>query len=153
VNELWSWLRNALLGALASVLLWALAERLWADARRRRRQRRAQAGEREALRLLRAAGFEVVEAQVGRELTLEIDGAPAAYRVRVDFLVHDRGQRLFVAEVKTGALATQPLHRPTRRQLLEYQLGFPEASGVLLVDMELRLVRRVRFLGGRPPQA
>ena len=151
MNELWAWLRNALLGALATVLLWAVAERLWTDARRRRRQRRAQAGEREALRLLRAAGFELVDAQVGRELALEVDGAPAAYQVRVDFLVHDRRQRLFVAEVKTGPQATQPLYRPTRRQLLEYQLGFPEAAGVLLVDMELRLIRRVRFLG--PPQA
>lgn len=147
--ELWAWLRNALLGALASVLLWALVERLWVDARRRRRLRRARAGEREALRLLRAAGFELVQAQVGRELSLEVDGVPAPYRVRIDFLVHDRRQRLYVAEVKTGAVASQPLHRPTRRQLLEYQLGFPEASGVLLVDMEQRRVRRVRFL---PPQ-
>jgi hypothetical protein len=144
-DELWNWLRSATLGGLAIVLLCVLCEQLWGDLRRRRRLRRSARGEREAPQVLRQAGYRVVDAQVERALEVEIDGEACSYRVRVDYLVRDRWRRVFVAEVKTGAVASDPLHRPTRRQLLEYQVGFPETAGVLLVDMEARCVRRIRF--------
>lgn len=144
-HELGPWLRDALLGGLATVVLFALLEHAWSARVRRRRLRRALWGEREAVAVLEDAGFSVDEAQVTRTLHMEVAGERLAYDVRVDYLARDRAGDLHVAEVKTGPRATDPLHPPTRRQLLEYEHGFPEAAGVLLVDMEQRDVLPVRF--------
>lgn len=151
-------LRRALAGApglwaLAAALLlaWSLVgitlglRRRAAAWRLRRRAGRARAGELEAAALLEADGYRVVEAQVTRTLVVEVDGAALSYGVKADYVVEDATGAWFVAEVKTGAVATDPLHAPTRRQLLEYQVGYREARGVLLVDMERGVVRRVRF--------
>ena len=46
--------------------------------------------------------------------------APRADEPRVGALLVERRGRRFVAEVKTGERAPDPLARPTRRQLLEY---------------------------------
>jgi hypothetical protein len=105
--------------------------------------------ERRARRVLARRGYRVIAEQETRVLTLWVDGQARAYQVRADYLVRDRAGRLLVAEVKSGRLATDPLHTPTRRQLLEYQLGYQDAHGVLLVDMERGCVRRIRF----PPPA
>lgn len=151
-------LRRALAAApgaatlLAALLLtWSLVglslelRRRAAAWRLRRRGGRARAGEREAVALLEAHGFRVVDAQVTRRLRVQVDEAWLGYDVKADYVVEDPDGEWFVAEVKTGAVATDPLHAPTRRQLLEYQVGYAEARGVLLVDMERALVRRVRF--------
>jgi hypothetical protein len=125
-------------GALAA----RRALRAWAL---RRRMARARAGEGYAEALLLARGLRVVEAQPTRSATVEVDGALATYTVRADYLVADWRGRRYVAEVKTGARAPDPLHAPTRRQLLEYARAYPEAAGVLLVDAERGRVRDVRF--------
>lgn len=116
--------------------------------RLRRRVDRARAGEGAAAGLLEAHGFVVLEAQVARALEVRVDDLDLTYLVRADYLVEDLAGARYVVEVKTGPVATDPLHAPTRRQLLEYQLGYTDALGVLLVDMDRALVRRVRF--GRP---
>ena len=69
--------------------------------------------------------------------------------LQADFLV-ERAGRTFVAEVKTGRHAPRFEHAETRRQLLEYQLGF--GTGVLLVDVENQELREVSFpiAEGRP---
>lgn len=135
------------------VLAWSLAglagalRRAWSRRVLLRRMARARAGEVRAAALLEAQGYRVVAGQIPRELVLLVDGVGLRYLVRADFLVEDgRGER-FLAEVKTGALASDPLYPPTRRQLLEYGLGFPELAGVLLVDVERGRVRLVRFAG------
>lgn len=151
-------LRRALGGApglaalvAAALLAWSLVGIALGLRRRalawrlRRRVGRARAGEREAVALLEAHGFRIVEAQAARTLAVEVDGVRLGYEVKADYVVEDPGGARFVAEVKTGAVATDPLHPPTRRQLLEYQVGYGDAAGVLLVDMEVGLVRRVRF--------
>lgn len=133
------------------VLAWALAG--FAQALRRhlsrralqRRMARARAGELAAEALLAAHGYRVVARQVPRELVLVVDGIALPYQVRADLLVASAADERFVAEVKTGSQASDPLHVPTRRQLLEYALAFPDQRGVLLVDMERRRLRRVRF--------
>lgn len=158
MDDLLRSLRRALAAApglaalVAAVLLaWSLAgitlalRRRAAAWRLRRRAGRARAGEVEAASLLEAHGFRVVGAQVARTLRVEVDGLPLTYVVKADYLVEDAAGAWFVAEVKTGDLATDPLHAPTRRQLLEYQVGYADALGLLLVDMDRALVRRVRF--------
>jgi hypothetical protein len=74
---------------------------------------------------------------------MRVDRQTLAARVRADFVVRRLGRR-FVAEVKSGALAPDPCHPPTRRQLLEYCLAFG-SSGLLLVDMGREAIRIVEF--------
>lgn len=111
----------------------------------RRRGRIASRAEEEAERLLRRAGYAIVDRQVTGAWTLRVDGEDREVRMRADLLVKRRGAR-FVAEVKTGRTAPRPDLPETRRQLLEYLLAF-DVDGVLLVDMETRAVHRVEFPG------
>jgi hypothetical protein len=144
--ELSTW-RVALAVAFALLVAWlALGlRRGWRALLLRLRVGRARRLEGRAARVLRRAGYRIVATQVTRELAVLVDDAPRTYVVRADALVEDRRGERFVVEVKSGARAPDPLHPPTRRQLLEYQLGYAGTAGVLLVDMERRRVIRVRF--------
>lgn len=120
----WSWLRNAL-------------RRM----RMRGRFDRAAVGEREAAHLLEAAGFAIEGSQVMGGYTLHLDGAPVAVEVRADYIVRRKSAR-YVAEVKTGAIATSITTPATRRQLLDYQHAF-DVDGILLVDAEEERIHHV----------
>ena len=130
---------GVLLGALG---YWWLS-RLWIRWLWRRRRSRGRQGELDAAVLLLDHGYEILEDQTSREVTLLIDGESHPYRLRPDFLVHKQGRR-YVAEVKTGKKAPNPLYTNTRRQLLEYEVCFPE-HGLLLVDMEACRVHEVSW--------
>lgn len=146
------------LAAAACILLAVVqtARLRWTRALPSRRARvhaaRGAAGERAAEDLLRERGYRIERRQVCAEIELLVDGAPARFGVRADLWV-TRGRRRFVAEVKSGDVVSDLRHGPTRRQLLEYQLAFAEADGVLLVDASSGRVREVRFpastAGGR----
>jgi hypothetical protein len=136
--ELMPWIVLAfgvLLGLVVARLLRGLASRA--------RNRVAQSGEAEAERILRKAGYRVLERQARARWSMFVDDAECSVEVRVDLLV-ERRKRRYVAEVKTGAIAPDPTHGPTRRQLLEYALVF-EADEVLLVDVPAGRVRRIAF--------
>ncbi len=107
------------------------------------RNRRAQVGEAHAERLLLHQGYTIVDRQVSRSWTVEVDGESWEASVRADLLVEKNG-RTFVAEVKTGELAPDPLYPPTRRQLLEYFFVF-DPDGLLLVDVEADAILEVAF--------
>ncbi|MGZ3418820.1 MAG: hypothetical protein ACXWUG_25675 [Polyangiales bacterium] len=109
----------------------------------RGRNQVAQRGETEAEAILEALGYRVVERQARAGWSIVVDGEEQAVEVRADLIVSRKG-RTFVAEVKTGSLAPDPTHPPTRRQLLEYSLVFG-ADEVLLVDVPARAVRSVSF--------
>jgi hypothetical protein len=74
-----------------------------------------------------------------------VDGEEHGVEVIADMLVERDGWR-FIAEVKTGELAPDPLRPATRRQLLEYLLAF-EPDGLLLVDMVQQTVHEIAFPG------
>ena len=136
-----------LVALLALLLLVALAG-WWRSSRRagvasRSRNAGAQRGEAFAEELLTDQGFRILERQVRRQGTFYIDGEAIDFDVRVDLLV-ERGGEQFVAEVKTGTLAPDPCHPPTRRQLREYAELFPEC-GLLLVDADMGEVLEVEF--------
>lgn len=63
--------------------------------------------------------------------------------LQCDYVVERDGE-LLVAEVKTGAIATQLSTAATRRQMLEYQVAFG-VPGIVLVDMERGTCAEVRF--------
>ncbi len=135
-----------LVGFAAAVLLyicWRIVRAWWRSRRMRRRNQVALAGESAAGKLLEKHGYTVVGAQVRHVYTLRIDGAPREIELRADYLV-EKGERTFVAEVKTGAVATKIETAATRRQMLEYAVAFG-TDGVLLVDMQAREVRDVVF--------
>jgi hypothetical protein len=139
---------RSLIIVVAIVAIVALAVGIWiAGALRRiatrRRSRVAFAGEVEAEALLRGRGYKVVERQARATFHICVDGADVPIEVRADLIVSRRG-RTYVAEVKTGSIAPDPTHGPTRRQLLEYALVF-RASEVLLVDVPAGAIREVSF--------
>ena len=128
--------------ALAVVLLfWTWLRGVVRRARMRSRFDRAAVGEREAAILLEAAGFAIEGAQVMGGYTLHLDGNPVEVEVRADYIVRRRSAR-YVAEVKTGAVATSITTPATRRQLLDYQHAF-DVDGILLVDAEAERIHHV----------
>ena len=138
------WLLIAVLSVLCLVLVLALRlSQGKASRASRARNAHAQWGEQEAERLLENAGYAIIERQVARSWAMEVDGEGFEASVRADLLVK-RGGQLFVAEVKTGRLAPDPLYPPTRRQLLEYLFVF-DPDGLLVVDVESRSIREVVF--------
>ena len=74
---------------------------------------------------------------------IEVNDEWMDIEVRVDFLATRKG-RPCVIEVKTGELAPNPRHGPTRRQLLEYSLLFPERE-IYLLDMSKGVAHRIEF--------
>ena len=141
------WLIRALFVALTTLVSGLLATRLLrrrvSSRRAKERSKRAQRGEMHAERLLRKAGFRIEGRQVPKTVTIMIDGVPAEYSLRADFVCRKKKLR-FVAEAKTGSVAPSVHHRPTRRQLLEYRYAF-DVDGVLLVDAETDVVHHIVF--------
>ena len=138
------WLLIAVLSVLCLILVLALRLSQGRASRASKvRNAHAQWGEQEAERLLEDAGYAIVERQVARSWAMSVDGVDTEASVRADLLVKRDGQ-VFVAEVKTGRLAPDPLYPPTRRQLLEYLFVF-DPDGLLVVDVESRSIREVEF--------
>lgn len=117
--------------------------------RLKRKVVRARHGERRALGLLEANGYEIVELQKRIAVCTKLDGKECKTYIAADALVRKRGL-LYVAEIKTGAEATRVTHAPTRRQLLEYFFVF-QPHGILLVDMDQEKIRTVEFAIDRTP--
>ena len=100
-------------------------------------------GESRAAKLLKKAGYAVLDEQVERQGTVLLDGEEHTFKLRADALVERDGKRL-VVEVKGGAQAAQISNRATRRQLLEYACHY-DVDGVLLVDAHGGSIHRVEF--------
>jgi len=133
----------AIAAAGATVALVQTARLRWRGFVLRRRAARARDGEARARALLERRGWSVIAEQPVTEWRALLGGEAQAFVVRADFLV-ERGGRVYVAEVKTGAAAPRLDTAATRRQLLEYQVAYG-ADGVLLVDAEAGAVRVVDF--------
>jgi hypothetical protein len=127
------------LGAWVALWLRDLRERL----RGRALQRQGARGERDAERVLKAAGYAIRERQARRSYRLEVDGALRDVEVAFDFIVERAGEQL-VAEVKTGHSAPRIERAETRRQLLEYQL-VTGTRCVLLVDPDAGTINEITF--------
>lgn len=132
-----------ILAPLLLLGLW-LTWKLYAPARNAARARRkGAAGESRAMRLIRAAGYRVIDTQVVSPMNVQIDGEISTTHLRADFLL-ERNGRLYIADAKSGDKATSPRTAATRRQLLEYALCY-NVSGVLLIDTERGRIHDVRF--------
>jgi Holliday junction resolvase-like predicted endonuclease len=110
----------------------------------RQRFQKGRAGQKAAQKVLERQGFEIISHEHRLCSVVEIDGEPFPYDARIDFIVR-KGRKLFGVEVKTGDKATNPLYRPTRRQLLEYSRLLP-FDGLFLLDMDTERLLRVGFM-------
>lgn len=138
-----TWLAAALVVVLLAHAAWA-RWRLGAGARAsRRRNERALRGQLEAEALCERMGYRVVAVQPEFSWPVRVDGEPRRVVLRPDLLV-ERGGRTYVADVKTGAQAPDPLNSSTRRQLLEYLIAC-DVDGAFVVDMETRRMHSVGF--------
>ena len=133
--------------ALAALLLGLVIAGRKGNRATRRRNRAALDGEVIAEKLLLKKGYRVIERQVAGEWWMWIDDEAVEIQVRADFIVRQK-KKLYVAEVKTGRMVTDPTFPATRRQLLEYRMVF-DVDGVLLVDAENRRLHRVDFPADR----
>ena len=132
----------------ASIIISLLAARLRKSRRKGhhatvRRNKQAIRGESVAEQLLESHGFTILQRQVRGSWQIYVDDEPVTVNLRADLLV-ERGEEIFIAEVKTGRLAPDPNFPATRRQLLEYQLAF-DVDGVILVAPEQSDVWFVSF--------
>jgi hypothetical protein len=134
---------------LSSVLvLWIVFLRLRKKYHSWKRRRRFDVGrdaEDKAFNVLQRHGYQIIDDQCTRTAFMLVDGARHEYKVRVDFIVEAKDGRRYAAEVKSGAKAPNPLHSPTRRQLLEYQAVYEEVAGILLVDMSEKVIKAIEF--------
>ncbi|MEN8150886.1 MAG: hypothetical protein ABFS86_13775 [Planctomycetota bacterium] len=143
------WLHPTLGGALllCGVLLgvmFGVGAMRWRVRRRIGRHRRmGRRGEARALKLLRRAGYRVLDTEVAASGRVRVDGNSVDYRVRADAIVRRRFRR-YVAEFKGGAESAAITNRATRRQLLEYAFLF-DVAGVILVDASRGRVHRIEF--------
>jgi hypothetical protein len=128
---------------LGSLLLLRYFRHKWHVWRRMCRLQRGLRAEGCAERVLRRYGYEMYAIQKNIAVSVWVDGELRSYTVRPDGMAR-RGRNIYVVEVKTGSVATDPLYRDTRRQLLEYSYALPVA-GVLLVDGDSETVKRIFF--------
>ena len=133
------------LGVVLLAGLWlGVAFSRWRVRRRMSKHRRmGTKGEARAWKLLKKAGYTVVEEQPTAAVKVDVDGEITEASVRADGLVEFDGEVL-VVEIKGGDEAADIRNRHTRRQLLEYTLAF-DADSVLLVNAIQGTIERIRF--------
>jgi hypothetical protein len=112
---------------------------------RRRRLARGIRAETKGLSLLKSAGYEIETVQESLRAYCFIDGNKVNYTLRPDAIVSKGGKR-YIAEIKSGKVAPDPLFKDTRRQLLEYFFCF-NTEGVVLVNTEEKKIQNVYFCG------
>ncbi|MCR4430708.1 MAG: hypothetical protein NUV45_06795 [Tepidanaerobacteraceae bacterium] len=108
-----------------------------------KRINRAKKSEIKAVELLKKNGFEIIDIQKENTYTVFVDDKPYKATVKADMIVK-KGNKTFVAEVKSGESAPSLKSIDTRRQLLEYYLVY-KPGGLLLIDMEKNKIRKVEY--------
>lgn len=146
-RQLWA-SRYHLFAAIAAI--GAIAVGVWTLRQFRRHRRsliakKALGAERAALRLLRSRGYDILDTQVRQSWPVRHGEHYLDINLRADALVR-RGNRRFIAEVKSSSLVADLKHGPTRRQLLEYAIAYG-TDGVLLIDMYAEHVEEIIFPG------
>lgn len=109
----------------------------------KKRIQKAKKSEYKAIEFMEHKGYQVIDLQKECDYKLFIDGKPHKVTVKADMLVR-KGNKTYVAEVKSGEKVTSPKYTDTRRQLLEYYMVY-RPNGLILVDMERQKLRTVEY--------
>lgn len=138
-NSLWLLLGISLVAGGVVYQCVSAGYRKW---RMKRRFKRGEIAEKNAVKFLRHRGYKILAAQLQETIVVYVDGQPEKSTVRADFLVR-KGWKKYIVEVKSGQQGTVKLPN-VRRQLLEYKLVY-QPDGILLLDMEHRNLQEIRF--------
>lgn len=133
----------ALFGAFIGAFLFYWITKFIFRSKLKKRFNRASVGESEAEDLLLDQGYTIEETQKSAKLSMWVNGEHFSYLVRPDAFATKENQ-LFLVEIKTGKVATNPKNTSTRRQLLEYFHGF-DVDGILLVDADQKKIHQIHF--------
>ena len=106
--------------------------------------KRAKAVEKDAEKLLRQQGYEIISSQNRGIYKLKVNEEIKEILIIPDFIVR-KNNKIFVAEVKKGKEVGSIKNSHTRRQLLEYFVAY-EPDGILLLDMNSSNINTVEFL-------
>lgn len=99
--------------------------------------------EEKARSFLKKEGFKVVAEQAAYTHHYEVNGEKRESKIVVDYMATKDGKQ-YVVEVKSGRSAISVSNSSSRRQLLEYDFAI-ENDGVILLDMENKLLQHVNF--------
>jgi len=132
--------------ALGFMILGALLEHgittLWRNAKLRRRMKKGALAEKQAIRFLQKRGYRILDAQLQKTFTVEVNGEKQKMVVQADYLVRKKG-KIYVVEVKSGKQGDVALTH-VRRQLLEYSMVY-QPDGLILLDMAHHHLQEIRF--------
>lgn len=130
---------------LISVIATIQAQAYFRNKKIRRRFLKASKKENEARQFLKKRGYLIISSQEEFTYDLLTNGQKKPVKIRFDYIVK-KGKQRYIAEIKTGRLAIKTEHGPTRRQLLEYCYA-SKSNGILLVDMENKIIKKIKFNG------
>ena len=109
----------------------------------KKKKKHALEGEEKAKTFLELEGYKVLGYQKHLTYTLLSNGIPKKIKIRPDYIVQ-RGFKKYITEIKTGKKVIKAKNISTRRQLLEYYFS-SSTSGLLLVDMENKKIKKIEF--------
>ncbi|WP_235857529.1 hypothetical protein [Paenibacillus albiflavus] len=100
----------------------------------------------EAVELLEGAGFDVLSSKTRIPLYITINDAeePLYSRLFIDFFVQ-KNEELYLVKLARERRPLDMTGSGLRDAFLAYQLLFPDASGVLYVDMNQQKIKKISF--------
>lgn len=135
-----------IIGLIVGGLLFLQVYKWFKNRSFKKRMSKGKNAEKLAAKFLIREGYTIIDTQKIITVTTYVDGQPYKNHLRADFIVK-KGFKKYIAEIKTGTMAPRVTNAATRRQLLEYYLAYKPA-GIILVDMEQRKIKTVRFTFG-----
>lgn len=124
------------------VWLYAVISKKVRNWNRIKRLKKGKAAESDAKLILKKAGYEIHDYQPQLNYQFLSDHDQVKVNITPDYLVKKDGV-VYVVEVKSGEVASNPNYAFTRRQLLEYYLV--SELPLLFVDMETKLIHKIKF--------
>lgn len=121
----------------------------WLEAPPKRRLLVPSAGEipqNDVVELLEGAGFDVLSGKMKLPITIAVNGdATLASQLYIDYLAAKENRLYVVRLARERVPIDWAAGSSVREKLLPYSLIYPEAEGVLYVDMEQRKIKTITF--------
>ncbi|MBP1989032.1 hypothetical protein [Paenibacillus eucommiae] len=99
----------------------------------------------DTVRLLEGAGFDVLSGKTKVPITMMLnDSEEFQTRLYIDYFAQ-KNEELFLVKVARERKPLEMTGSSIRDHLLSYSLLYPEAAGVLYVDMEMLKIKKITF--------
>ncbi|UJF31247.1 hypothetical protein [Paenibacillus hexagrammi] len=123
--------------------------RSWLYTPRRRRfplpESSAEVTQDEAVELLEGAGFDIVAGKAKVPITMIInDHEQLESRYFIDYFVQ-QDEEVYIVKLARERRPLEMTGSAVRDMLLPYSLIYPEAAGVLYVDLDQRRIKKIKF--------